>query len=72
MVVALLLVEKAVLVVVIGNVKVLASVEVLELTTVVVLVAVLTSTSMFELIVVFASVEGRESPTPQPSLGDNR
>jgi hypothetical protein len=69
--VVLVLMVKAVLVVVTGIVKVLASVETMELTMVVVLVAVLTSTAMFEVIVVLASVEGRESPTAHPSLGDS-
>lgn len=69
--VVLVPVEKAVLVEVAEMMKVLASVEVVLVAKVVVLVAVLTSTAMFEVIVVLASVDGRESPTAQPSLADS-
>ena len=56
--VLLVVVAKAVLVEVAEILKVLASVERCVLAVVTVLVGVLTSTSMFEAIVVLASVEG--------------
>jgi hypothetical protein len=67
----LVLVAKEVLVTVEDSVNVAAFVEVVELVMVVVVTGILTSTSMLEVIVVLASVEGRESPTAQPSLGDS-
>jgi hypothetical protein len=70
-VVLLVSVAKEVLVLVTGRVKVLASVEVVVETIVEVVIGVLTSTSMNEVVVVLASVDGCESPTAQPSLGDS-
>ena len=69
--VLLVVVSKTVLVTGKVVVKVLRSVEVLDVLTVVVLTGVLTSTSMFSEIVIFACVELRESPTAQPSLLDS-